>query len=344
MEIMREITIRENEAGQRFDKYLKKYFANAPAGFLYKMLRKKRIMLNGKKACGSERVRGGDLVKMFLSDETILKFSENGIRAEGCASSGDLEIVYEDADIVVFNKPAGMLSQRADHGEASVVEYMTGYLLESGQLKEGEPGAFRPGVCNRLDRNTSGLITGGKSLIGLRTMSELFKERSLDKYYLCIVQGCVKEPGCLKGFLRKDERANQAEVIDSIGQKNQEKEFRPIETGYFPLAYNREMTLLKVHLITGRPHQIRAHLSHAGYPLLGDYKYGNRKWNDIYKEKYGISFQLLHAYEIKLPRLSGHFAYLSEKIFTAKVPPLFYRVIGDTAWQHGIQEALGVLH
>ncbi len=341
---MREVRITENEAGQRFDKYLKKYFPEVSQGFLYKMLRKKRIVLNGRKASGSEKINTGDTVKMYLSDETAAKFSGLGEDRAAYGVSDALQIVYEDSDILLMNKPAGMLSQKADRKELSVVEYMTGYLLASGQITEEELHTFRPGVCNRLDRNTSGLVAGGKTLAALHAMSEVFRDRSLEKYYLCIVRGQLKEPGTLRGFLKKEERTNRAEVIDEISAKEQEREFRYIETGYVPLAYNSAVTLLKVHLVTGRPHQIRAHLSHTGHPLLGDYKYGDRKWNDIYKEKYGVSFQLLHAYEVRMPGLEGQFAYLAGRKFTAAVPPLFYKMIREIKWEHGIQEALGVLH
>ena len=187
---MKEFIINENEAGQRFDKYLAKLLREAPKSFFYKMMRKKNITLNGKKATGNEKLLSGDHVKLFLSDETFEKFS-GSIAAP--RAHHVLDIIYEDENILLINKPAGMLSQPADDGTPSLVEYLTGYLLENGSLTEEDLRTFRPSVCNRLDRNTSGLIAAGKSLVGLQTLSEMFKLRELHKYYLCLVEGILDE-------------------------------------------------------------------------------------------------------------------------------------------------------
>ncbi len=340
---MKEIIIRENEAGQRFDKYLKKYLSEAPGSFLYKMLRKKNIVLNGRKASGSEKLKAGDYVKFFLSEETLLKFRGAVIKKENYTLPEMPEIIYEDGDILVLNKPAGMLSQKAKREDVSVVEAVTGYLLENGFLTQEDLQTFRPGVCNRLDRGTSGLIVAGKSLAGLQVMSELFRKRTLVKNYLCIVKGCITERVKVKGYLKKDEKTNHVEICKKFSP-GEDQEFLPIETEYFPVSGNAELTLLKVHLITGRTHQIRAQLASLGHPLLGDYKYGDRKWNDIYKKKWQIDSQLLHAYELILPDMTESLPQLSGQRFFAKVPSGFYRVIKETEWQRGIQEALEVQH
>ena len=339
---MKEIIIKGNEAGQRFDKYLKKYFSEAPGSFIYKMLRKKNITLNGKKADGSEKINVGDSVKLFMADETIEKFSIGDKKKvkQVVLPKIDLDIIYEDSNVLFINKPSGMLSQKAEAKDVSVIEYVTDYLLKTEQITKEELKTFRPAVCNRLDRNTSGLITAGKSLAGLQVMSELFKDRTLKKYYLCFVRGKIEKPKYIKGFLRKDEKTNKVEILKSASGKD----IMPIETEYLPIAWNDEMTLLKVHLITGRTHQIRAHLSSVGHPLLGDYKYGNKKWNDIYKKKYKIEDQMLHAYELQLPNMKTPLDNLSKKKIQAKVPEVFWKMIKETAWVHGIQEALEVLH
>lgn len=339
---MREIIIKGNEAGQRFDKYLKKYFSEAPGSFIYKMLRKKNITLNGKKADGSEKLNVGDGVKLFMADETIDKFSVSEKRSvkQPTLPKIKLDIVYEDENVLFLNKPSGMLSQKAEAKDVSVIEYVTDYLLKTEQITTEELKTFHPAVCNRLDRNTSGLITAGKSLAGLQVMSELFKDRTLKKYYLCFVHGKIEKTRYIKGFLRKDEKTNKVAILN----KASEKDVMPIETEYLPIAWNEEMTLLKVHLITGRTHQIRAHLSSIGHPLLGDYKYGNKKWNDIYKKKYKIEDQMLHAYELKLPEMKKPLDNLTNKVFQAKVPEIFWKLVKETTWEHGIQEALEVLH
>lgn len=339
---MKEIIIKGNEAGQRFDKYLKKYLSEAPGSFIYKMLRKKNIVLNGKKADGSEKLNVGDSVKFFLSDETLEKFSTSAktIEKELRLPEAELEIVYEDENVLFLNKPSGMLSQKAEAKDVSVIEYITDYLLKTEQITRDELKTFHPAVCNRLDRNTSGLITAGKSLAGLQVMSELFKDRTLKKYYLCVVRGKVDKSRHIKGFLKKDEKTNKVEILKSAAGKD----VVPIETEYLPVAWNDEMTLLKVHLITGRTHQIRAHLSSTGHPLLGDYKYGSKKWNDVYKKKYKIEDQMLHAYELHMPEMKKPLDNLTNRVFTAKVPGIFWRIIKETTWEHGTQEALEVLY
>lgn len=345
---MRELEINANEAGQRFDKYLKKYLKEAPDSFLYKMLRKKNIVLNGKKADGREKLAAGDRVKLFLSEETVEKFSGGaplkkvsaGLSQEELCRRIAPDILYEDSHVLLVNKPSGVLSQKAASGDISMVEYVTSYLLENGQLAEGELRTFRPSVCNRLDRNTSGIIAAGKSLAGLQALSELFRERGMGKYYLCIVRGELEETAYIRGFLKRDMKAHKVRV----SEEKEGEDWQPIETEYIPLARSSRMTLLKVHLITGRTHQIRAHLASEGHPVLGDYKYGDRGFNEAFRKKYAVKDQLLHAYELRMPELGGALLGLSEKNITAPVPALFWKIIEETSWQHGIREALEVLH
>lgn len=339
---MREIQIRENEAGQRLDKFLKKFLSQAPASFLYKMMRKKNIVLNGKKADGSEKLREGDCVKFFLSDETIQKFSGEANRSAGNVPQkfpGPCpEILYEDEHVLFLNKPAGLLSQKAEKNDVSAADFVVWYLRNSGQLTPEDLRAFCPSICNRLDRNTSGLIAAGKSLAGLQAMTELFRERSLKKYYLCIVKGKVSTPSHIRGYLSKDERTNRVRITDQAFAGAS-----PIETAYAPLSYSQENSLIKVHLITGRTHQIRAHLAAQGHPILGDGKYGDPDWNEKWRRRTGIRSQLLHAWELVMPPLTGTLEALSEQTIQAPLPEAFARQIKETAWQHGIQEAFGVL-
>ncbi len=315
---MQEIKVTANEAGQRLDKLLAKYLNEAPKSFLYKMLRKKNIVLNGKKATGSEKLVCGDSVKLFLSDETINKFSKSIIRK----TKGTLDILYEDPDILIINKPAGMLSQKAEAKDVSVVEYLITYLLESGQITEEELRSFKPSICNRLDRNTSGILVCGKSLIGLQKMAEMFRERSMKKFYQCIVEGDVKETQHIKGYLVKDESTNRVMI-----HENALPESQPIETEYRPLRRLNHGTLLEVHLITGRTHQIRAHLASVGHPIVGDHKYGDRKVNQYYKEQYQLESQLLHAYRLSMPEHMKGLEQISGKVFTAPLPKKFSDIL-----------------
>ena len=189
---MKEIQIGPNEAGQRLDKLLKKYLKEAPGSFLYKMLRKKNIVLNGKKATGSEKLAEGDSVKLFLADETIGKFTGSPQSTKGqCfdeqkATDISFSVVYEDQDLLLLNKPEGLLSQKAKKGDISVADQVVQYLVQTGSLTSAQLETFTPSICNRLDRNTSGLIAAGKSLAGLQRMGELLQNRTLEKYYLCL--------------------------------------------------------------------------------------------------------------------------------------------------------------
>lgn len=352
---MKELTIRPNEAGQRLDKFLGKYMDLAPKSFFYKMLRKKNITLNGKKAAGNEMLSVGDTVKLFLSDDTIDKFSsfrasdtsqKNAATGSGKLpkrpkpENGQLDILYEDAHTIFINKPVGMLSQKASPGDVSLVEYLTAYLLDSGQITRDELRTFHPAVCNRLDRNTSGIVAAGKTLGALQELGKMFRERSMKKYYLCLVNGILTDEKRISGWLVKDERKNRVTVM-----QEEKKGAARIETEYHPLKTGDGVTLLEVHLITGRTHQIRAHLASEGHPIIGDYKYGNRAVNDSYRKNWGLSSQLLHAARLCIPDCTDRGAALagiSGMEITAPLPPLFEKICRDkgvkTGWQHGIRE------
>lgn len=290
---MREFVIEKNEAGQRFDKYLKKLLCNAPGSFIYKMLRKKNIVLNDKKADGAEKLQLNDSVKLYLSEETFLKFAattqENAMEGlpEIHMAKLPFQVLYEDEDILMINKPSGMLSQKAKPEDVSANEYILAYLLKSQAIKPEELTTFRPSICNRLDRNTSGILIAGKTLKGLQEMSEKLKTRKVQKFYRCIVEGHITDFRHIEGYLRKDEAKNQV----FISREQQTEDDKWIETEYAPIQQLKHATLLEVDLITGRSHQIRAHLASIGHPIIGDHKYGAKK-------RSGIHSQLLHAYRL----------------------------------------------
>ncbi len=319
---MQTVTITEQEAGQRLDHFLGKYLSRAGKGFVYKMMRKKNITLNGKKCGGDERLKPGDEIRLFLSDETIRAFSEITVQE---VKKTPLAIVYEDAHILLINKPAGMLSQKARPEDESLVEYIIRYLLDSGNLTEESLKRVRPSLCNRLDRNTSGLVIAGKSLQGLQIMSDLIKSRAIGKFYLCIVKGALKQPVRLCGWLLKDERNNQVRVFAEGAPRPQEAV--PIRTAYRPLKSDGRYTLLEVELVTGRPHQIRAHLASIGHPIAGDPKYGDSAVNREVKKKYRTDSQLLHAWRLVMPDgLAAPLSHLSGREFTADMPESMRRM------------------
>lgn len=351
---MQSITIGVNQAGQRLDKFLRKLLPEAGGGFLYKMLRKKNITLNGRKAEGSELLAQGDQVCFFFSDETFDKFAgkdRKNVNHSG-QKAADLEeyrrayreligidVIYEDEHVLILDKPAGILTQKAKSADISLNEWMIGYLLNKEPGFAAELESFRPSVCNRLDRNTSGLVLCGKSLPGLQFLSRCIRERSIRKFYRTICVGKLKEPALVKGYLTKDASRNRVSVVpagkssvlsesganglpansilaDDIGEY--------IETVYKPVCVGEGYTLLEVELITGKPHQIRAHLAGQGHPLIGDFKYGNAKVNKSLQETYGLEHQLLHAFRVEFPdteEVAG--LKLSGRIITTPCPQQF---------------------
>ena len=322
---MQELHVTENEAGQRLDKLLAKFLNQAPKSFLYKMMRKKNIVLNGKKCTGNEKLKQGDSIKLFFSDETIEKFSAGTYAIPKKEKINMLPIIYEDEQVLLMNKPVGVLSQKAKDSDVSAVEILINYLMETDQLSKEQFRTFHPSICNRLDRNTSGILVAGKTLPALQEMNRFFKERTIAKYYRCLVKGrVIKSEDYIKGYLVKDQKTNKVSIT-----KKKTEEGVPIETEYCVIQSNDEVSLLEVHLITGKTHQIRAHLASIGHPIIGDYKYGDKQINEMYRQAYGLKSQLLHAYRLEMPPSDGSLAYLNDKKFVAELPDKFIKICKD---------------
>lgn len=341
---MQSVIIGTNQAGQRMDKFLHKYLPEAGTSFLYKMLRKKNITLNGKKAEGKEILSVGDEIKFFFSDETFAKFSgKDAIHSEEHNTSGlqseihdltkqyyhayhvlkGIKVLYEDDHIIILNKPVGILSQKAGQKDISLNEWLVGYLFEKKAITADELHTFRPSVCNRLDRNTSGIVLCGKSLAGSQALSRIIKDRTIRKFYRTICVGELKCDEALDGYLYKDEKTNKVTIYKSIPENKEKHDIDPIKTSYHPIAWKKGYTLLEVELITGKTHQIRAHLASIGHPIIGDGKYGNKRINQQFRDSDGLSNQLLHAYRIVFPKEEGVLAHLSGREVIAPCPQLF---------------------
>lgn len=303
---MQEILVSQEESGQRFDKYLRRRLPLAPSSFIYKMLRKKNITLRGKKADGSEKVETGDSVKLFLSDETILKFSRPQDDADARREAdealaayktlqpllGPEPVLYEDDNILAVRKPSGVLSQKAEASDLSMNEWLRGYLaqknkagIDSDGAQNADAGAvFRPSVCNRLDRNTGGILLCAKTLPGSRALSAVIRDRLIRKTYTMIVHGQVFEEGVIENQLIKDHERNQvrvadgsrAEPADSDREMSESETLHHAVTVYRPVKTGRKASMVEADLITGRSHQLRVHMASIGHPIVSDPRYGDR--------------------------------------------------------------------
>lgn len=329
---MRKITVELREEGQQLLKLLGRYLQDAPVSFFYKMLRKKNITLNGKKAEGKEKVMAGDEVCFFLSDETIASFGGKLLLEDDAAEPGKVrvvrklpfDIIYEDEDILLVNKPVGMLTQKAAADDVSLNEHIIRYLLDSGAMTNRELARFKPGICNRLDRNTSGIVTAGKTLAGAQFLSQAFRERSVHKYYECIVAGEVKEAKKLTGYIKKDEKENKVTIyMEAAGfGENYDK----IQTAYRPVSSSNGYSLLEVELITGKTHQIRAQLAAQGYPLIGDTKYSGPANQAGAAKRFHLRHQLLCAKRLVFTENPERFSYLNHREFSAETPQEFQSI------------------
>ena len=322
---MRELIVKELEAGQRLDKFLHKYLKEAPNSFLYKMMRKKNIVLNGKKVTGNEQIKEGDSIKLFLSEDTIEKFMGQstmndftGLYRKAYTELKGIQVVSEFEDVLFINKPAGILSQQAEANDLSANEWVIGYLLSQRAISEEDLKTFKPSVCNRLDRNTSGLLVCSKTLLGSQEMARILKDRSLHKFYRCLVHGKCELNGVYEAFLYKDEKLNKVSVyLDAKDCKGAFRDkLKPIKTGMKPVEYYNDIncTELEIELFTGKTHQIRAQMEKLGFPLVGDVKYsGSEKVSNT-------NGQMLHAYRLVFPKMNGKLSYLSEREIICKKP------------------------
>jgi len=306
---MKELHVMGNDAQQRLDRFLGKAVPALPDSLLQKYIRTKRIKVNGRAAKRDTRLQEGDVLQLYISDEFFQKPREE----EAWRKVGEprLDIVYEDENILLADKKPGVLCHSAGPWEYNtLIAHIQAYLSRKGEWDPRGENAFAPALCNRIDRNTGGIVIAAKNAEALRILDERIRSREIDKYYLCVVFGYPSpSAGILKGFLFKDAKKNQVYVTDAP---------RPgaltAATEYRTLATRAGLALLECRLLTGRTHQIRAQMAHAGYPLLGDGKYGSERKNKPYGEK----GQALYSYRLRFSftKEAGKLGYLAGREFS----------------------------
>ena len=287
---MKTFEIKKNDANQRLDKYIRKSLPNLPQTIMYKYIRIKRIKVNGKRAEISTILKVGDIIDMYINDEF---FEKPETRYDFTGASKSIDIIYEDENIVLLNKKPGLLCHPDDKEYVdTLITRLKRYLYDKGEYLPDEENSFTPSLVNRIDRNTGGIVIAAKNAESLRIMNAQMKSRNLKKFYLCVVHGILeRDSGLLEGYLLKNEKKNLVKVT-----KNQTEGSKEIKTKYRALSkdYKKDLTLVEVQLLTGRTHQIRAHFSSIGHPLLGDGKYGTNKLN----KDFGYKKQFLYSYKL----------------------------------------------
>ena len=306
---MRTLTIGRNDAGQRLDKYLSKRFRTMPKSLMYKYLRTKYIKLNGKKTQPEVFLNEGDVLTLYIKDE----FFEEKKSYDFLKAGKELSIVYEDENLLLLDKKVGVIAHQDSRYDSDTLNLrVLRYLYEKGEYDPEKEGSFTPALCNRIDRNTGGIVIAAKNAEALRVINQKIRDREIEKTYLCAVKGVpIKKHAVITGYLKKNEAANTVSVSDRPADGAKE-----IVTEYTVLDVSPALSLCEVVLHTGRTHQIRAHMAHIGHPLLGDEKYGDKRLNAQYR----MRRQALYSYKLtfRFTTPAGCLEYLNGKSFAVK--------------------------
>ena len=307
---MKELTIGPNDAGQRVDRFLAKAVPLLPASLAQKYIRIKRIKLGGARTERDARLKEGDVLQLYINDEFFDKPREDN--AYLTVANPKLNIVYEDEHILLVDKRPGLAVHPHDGAEygRTLIDHIQSYLYQKREWRPREENSFTPALCNRIDRNTGGIVIAAKTADALRIMNQKIKDRELDKRYLAIVEGSMKpKDGTLKGYLFKDAKKNKVFVTDKP-----QPGAKTCQTNYKTLAAAQGLSLVECELITGRTHQIRAQFAHAGHPLLGDGKYGKLD------KRFDRTYQALYSYKLSFTFTTdaGVLEYLNGKTFQVR--------------------------
>ncbi len=327
---MRRFELNDNDGGQRLDKFVTKTLKGLPPSLMYKYIRTKRIKVNGKRAVQNQMLASGDVVEMYIPDEF---FTGDTDASEFSKVTPKLSIIYEDKNILLCDKKPGVLAHTGDEHEndtksiaarETLIFQIQAYLYQRGEYEPSDEASFAPALCNRIDRNTGGIVIAAKNAAALRDMNEMIRRDMIDKYYLCAVHGRTRNSERLEGYLFKNTKTKTVTVSE-----RETRGSKKIITEYTQLAYNneRDLSLLKVRLVTGRTHQIRAHMNSVGHPLLGEGKYGVNRDD----RRLGYAHQALYAYSVRFTGAVGTLGYLSGRQYTAEADNIrFLEFFGGT--------------
>lgn len=309
---MKAFTVSKSDNGIRLNRYLERIVPSLSGALMYKYLRLKRIKVNGKRCEASTRLNEGDLIELYLNDELFQKEKKS---PDFMQASGELEVIYEDKNLALINKSAGVVCHSDNAGNRdSLINRFLRHLLENGEYAPDSTVGFTPALCNRLDQGTSGIVIAAKNAEALREVNEMIKNRIIEKKYLAVLCGTIKN-GTYNAYLTKNEKDNKVKVT-----KGPSSDSKSITTSFVTLKAKNGLTLAEVGLVTGRPHQIRAHAAFLGAPVLGDLKYGNPAQN----KKYSLTRQLLCAYSLSFDLskdYNGILKYLDKKQFRIENVP-----------------------
>ncbi|MBV4445037.1 RluA family pseudouridine synthase [Clostridium tyrobutyricum] len=312
------IEIGINESGQRLDKFLRKWMKDVPLSAIYKAIRKGDIKVNGKKRKEKYFLEEGDTV------EANYITSKKGKNEFKSIDNSFLKIIYEDENMLLVEKwPGVLVHSDSKSKDPTLTDYVLSHLYDKGDYIPNESVTFTPSPCNRLDRNTSGIVIYGKNYESLKLLNEMIRDRTVSKYYKAIVKGNIKD-GIYRAYICKDNLENISEIYNSPGEDTKE-----IAMKVKMLKTCGLYSFVELDLITGRSHQLRAHLAYLGNPIIGDRKYGEAKINSFFYNKYGLNYQYLYAYKLNFKNCAEKLNYMENKTITAALPPVFKKIRKD---------------